>query len=193
MKKAFKILVMCMALTVLAMTFVSCSKKNDTNNGKKYTYSIIDSAPQTWSPTDWQNTNEGNILGYTRIGLYDFVMNKNKDGYEVVCEMASKLPEDVTKQYAGNATYKVPADAEEGYAWTFELNKDAKWEDGTPITADDYIYGFQQFLSPEMKNYRILELLMQKSIMQVGFHMIISLMLLMGLMLIYLIQICILV
>jgi oligopeptide transport system substrate-binding protein len=81
-------------------------------------------------------------------------MNEKKDGYEVVCEMASELPQDVTKKYAGNTTYKVPTDAENGYAWTFELNKNAKWEDGTSINADDYVYGFQQFLNPEMKNYR---------------------------------------
>lgn len=127
---------------------------SETAAAKKYTYSFISASPSTWSPTDWTMNEESTVMMYTRMGLYDFVMNENKNGYNVVTEMASELPQDVTSDFAGNETYKVPSDATEGYAWTIELNKDAKWEDGTPITADDYIYGFQQFLNPDMKNYR---------------------------------------
>lgn len=43
-------------------------------------------------------------------------MNETKDGYDIVCELAEELPVDVTANYAGNATYGVPADATEGYA-----------------------------------------------------------------------------
>ena len=122
---------------------------------KTYTYNISSStAPQTWSPTDWQMSNEGSILDYTTMGLYDFAMNKEKNGYDVVPEMASDFPVDVTVDYAGNKTYGVPAAAEKGYAWKISLNKKACWEDGTSINADTYIYSMQQFLNPEMKNYR---------------------------------------
>ncbi len=119
-----------------------------------YTYSYSTSAPSTWSPTDWQNEVEGDVQGYTMVYFYDFVMNDAADGYDIVCEAASAMPEDVTADYAGNETYGVPADATEGYAWTITLNEAMCWEDGTPITADDYIYTLQQFLNPEMKNYR---------------------------------------
>lgn len=33
--------------------------------------------------------------------------------------------------------------------YTFELRKDAKWSDGSPITAADFAYTFQRFLLPE--------------------------------------------
>lgn len=97
---------------------------------------------------------EWDLLAYTVSSFYGFWMNETQDGYDIVCELASEFPVDVTEQYAGNETYRVPADATEGYAWQIKLREDATWQDGTPITADDVEYSLQQFLNPEMKNYR---------------------------------------
>ncbi len=140
--------------TVCLLLFSGCHSKTVASSAKKYTYNSTDTSPQTWNPTDWQMGSEANVLGYTGMGLYDFIMNKNKDNYEVVCEMAAAFPVDVTKEYAGKPVYALPADADHGYAWKIDLNKKACWEDGTPITADDYVYSSQQFLNPKMKNYR---------------------------------------
>ena len=41
-----------------------------------------------------------------------------------------------------------------GFVFEIKLNPDMKWEDGTPINADSYIYSMQQLLNPEMHNYR---------------------------------------
>ena len=32
--------------------------------------------------------------------------------------------------------------------WTFHLRKDAKWSDGTPVTADDFVYSWQRLANP---------------------------------------------
>lgn len=168
MKKIF----LC-ALAVTAL-FVSCSKSEKpapvaadvkeenvtastpTQEEQKgvYTYRTISSSPSTWNPTDWSMGNEGTVLDFTASGLYDFVMNETKDGYEVFCEMAAELPADVTKEYAGNEKYGIPAGAESGYAWKYNLIQNAVWEDGTKINADTYEYTFKQFLNPDMKNLR---------------------------------------
>lgn len=34
--------------------------------------------------------------------------------------------------------------------WTFHLRKDAVWSDGTPLTAQDFLYAWQRILSPEL-------------------------------------------
>ncbi|HEX2795153.1 MAG TPA: peptide ABC transporter substrate-binding protein [Croceicoccus sp.] len=34
--------------------------------------------------------------------------------------------------------------------WTFELRKDARWSDGRPLTADDFVYSFRRMLSPRL-------------------------------------------
>ncbi|MDB5451543.1 MAG: Peptide transporter substrate-binding protein, partial [Caulobacteraceae bacterium] len=36
----------------------------------------------------------------------------------------------------------------DGLAWTFHL-RDAKWSDGTPVTADDFVYAYRRLLSPQ--------------------------------------------
>ena len=37
----------------------------------------------------------------------------------------------------------------DGLVYTFHLREDAKWSDGEPITADDFVYGLQRLLDPE--------------------------------------------
>ncbi|MDB5425890.1 MAG: peptide transporter substrate-binding protein [Phenylobacterium sp.] len=36
----------------------------------------------------------------------------------------------------------------DGLIWTFHL-RDAKWSDGQPVTADDFVYAYQRILAPE--------------------------------------------
>ena len=36
----------------------------------------------------------------------------------------------------------------DGLIWTFHLRPDAKWSDGTPVTADDFVAGFQRLVDP---------------------------------------------
>lgn len=48
-----------------------------------------------------------------------------------------------------------PGDAEtwesndDGTVWTFHLNPNAKWEDGEPVTAQQYVYSLQRSAAPE--------------------------------------------
>lgn len=39
--------------------------------------------------------------------------------------------------------------SDDGKKYTFHLSKDAKWSDGTPITAADFVYGWQRLVNPE--------------------------------------------
>ncbi len=136
----------------LAALFFSCTKS--TEGVGKYTYRFANGSPSTWNPTDWKTGAEGFIISRTVSGLYDFALNESHDGYETVCELAEDFPEDVTELYAGNKTYGVPASAKKGWAWRVKLIHNAKWDDGTPITAETFDYSIRQFLNPQMKNYR---------------------------------------
>jgi len=61
--------------------------------------------------------------------------------------MAASLPADVTAEYAGQ--FGVPEDAIRGYAFRIDLNTAPCWEDGTPITADDYVETLTALLQSE--------------------------------------------
>lgn len=38
----------------------------------------------------------------------------------------------------------------DGLTWTFHLRANAKWSNGDPVTAHDFVYGFQRALSPKL-------------------------------------------
>ena len=40
----------------------------------------------------------------------------------------------------------------DGLSWTFHL-RDARWSDGSPVTADDFVYGVQRVLDPKTASY----------------------------------------
>lgn len=104
-----------------------------------------------WNPLSWETNDDSGVLGYLSTGFYDYKVNDTADNWEVVCEMASALPTDVTSSYIGE--YGVEA-GDENKAWSIPLNKDAVWENGQKITADDYIYSMQQQLDPDQLNRR---------------------------------------
>lgn len=39
--------------------------------------------------------------------------------------------------------------SEDGKTYTFQIREDAKWSDGEPVTAEDFVFGWQHLLDPE--------------------------------------------
>jgi oligopeptide transport system substrate-binding protein len=50
-------------------------------------------------------------------------------------------------QPAAAQSYDVSSD---GLTYTFHLRPNAKWSDGKPVTASDWVYGYQHFLNPAL-------------------------------------------
>ena len=118
-----------------------------------YTYNdfIGGTTSMNWNPLSWETNDDSYVLGYLSMGFYDYALNEDGDGWVVVPEMAAALPTDVTDQYVGK--FGVEA-GEKGKAWEIKLNPAAVWEDGTPITTEDYIYSMKQQLDPVQLNRR---------------------------------------
>lgn len=145
------------------MLLSSCGESKE----KDYQYNTyMAGSPSTWNVHTWQNSDDAVIIGYTETGLYDFVLNDEKKGYDIIPEMAAGNPidtgvdtdksndltdEEIEKYSIDDKTVEEGA---EGFKWIINLNQDACWEDGTPINADTYIYSMQQLLDPKMQNYR---------------------------------------
>ncbi len=132
----------------------------DSDNG--YTYNTyLSTSPSKWNVHNWETSDESYIQGFTEIGLYDVVMNTNHDGYKFISEMAGDMPksidpaeldpdeyDSIKEKYFGG---KEPAS---GMIWEIPLRKTAKWQDGTAITADDYVNSMERLLQPKYANYR---------------------------------------
>ena len=118
-----------------------------------------------WNPHTYETSDDSYPLDFIISGLYTFVYNdelnpvEGKDpytGYKIVPEMAAALPVDVTTDIKAldNNKYNIPADATSGYAYKIALNPNAKWQNGTPITADDYVYSMEKLFNADLINYR---------------------------------------
>jgi len=124
----------------------------------------VSTLASNWNPHTYQTTDDAYPADFIRVGLYGFIFNdeshpvEGKDpyaGYVIIPEMAASLPVDVTEQVrAEHPEFNIPESVSTGYAYTIELNPNAVWEDGTPITADTYVYSMQQLLRSDLKNYR---------------------------------------
>ena len=119
---------------------------------KKYTYNGAMSVfPTNWNPHVYQTATDAEILDYTVVGFYGFDYNETKDGYKIIPEMASDFPTDVTSQYVGQ--YGIE-EGDKAKAWQIPLNMDAKYDNGDPITAADYVKSLELLLNPAAANYR---------------------------------------
>ena len=152
MKKFVVQAVAVVALVTGTLAFTGCAKK--TSSDKHYTNRSIGASPKSWSPTDWQFTDDGVIFDYVISPFWTYIPNESREGYTVLPLLASALPKDVTADYAGDEKWGIPSDVTTGRAWQISIRKEACWDDGTKITTDDVEYSIQQFLNPEMKNYR---------------------------------------
>ncbi|MBS6441445.1 MAG: hypothetical protein KH380_03520 [Coprobacillus sp.] len=62
---------------------------------KDYQYNTyMAGSPSTWNVHTWQTNDDAVIIGYTETGLYDFVLNDAKTGYDIISEMADGDPID---------------------------------------------------------------------------------------------------
>ena len=130
----------------------------------KYTYNDwVGTLSENWNPHTYGTSDESYPMDFLTSGLYSFVFNDERnpvagfdpfEGYVIVPEMAASLPVDVTEQIKDEGTFSIPEDATSGYAYTIDLNPDACWEDGTPITAEDYVESMKRLLDPKLRNYR---------------------------------------
>lgn len=99
----------------------------------------LDTLPVSWKPVEQDSPEAEFIQELTGGGMYRI----RYQDQSIESDLAF-MPEDVTAEYAG--TYGVPETAVRGYAYRISLNGSACWDDGTPITADDWILSGRKLL-----------------------------------------------
>lgn len=108
--------------------------------------------PTNWNPHQSQtNTDSGEMGYYLEEFLYTFDFNDTMDGYEMVPGAAVGDPVEVTQDYIGQ--YGL-VEGDSAKAWKITIRDDLMWEDGTPITAQDYVTSAELLLNPLAQNHR---------------------------------------
>ena len=159
MKKTLKYVLASAILVGTLGSLSSCKgyKRDFSGNYTYNTYTAV--SPSNWNELSYQDNNDTQIMSYIGSAFFQFDYKFDKDGvpvpgqFEVTYGAATKL-EDVTEEYAGDEKYSVPAEATNGYAYKITLRNDLKWDDGTAITADDFVYTMKEQLNPLFKHYR---------------------------------------
>ena len=128
-----------------------------------YTYkSSTTSLGSNWNPHTWETNGDSAVMGYIESPLCTMSILDSENGVYQWVMVAAESITDVTAENQGDLTkyaVNLPAgqtaeETEKGFVFEIKLNPDMKWQDGTPINADTYIYSMKQLLAPEMKNYR---------------------------------------
>ncbi len=161
-KNLKRVLTLVVAATMLVSTAAGCGKKTK-DSDILYTYNAYASALGTnWNPHSWELDADDTILSYVSSPFCTMQILDSKNGiYQWVYEMATSIT-DVTKDNKADLTKynvtlpegKTADTTDAGFVFEIKLNEKAKWQDGTPIKADDYVYSMQQLLDSKMKNYR---------------------------------------
>ena len=152
-----RILSVTLALVMLVSCFALVACKDDgglkRDPNAEYTYNTFMSTfPTVWNNHTYQTATDSEIIGYTETGFYTFDYNETLDGYKIVPDMATAEPVDVTAEYVGEQWGIAEGDTAK--AWKITLRQDIKWEDGTPINANDFVESAKRLLNPVANNYR---------------------------------------
>lgn len=130
----------------------SSSSDSSTSSDAEYTYNYALSVfPTNWNPHQEETSTDAELMEYLQAPFYEFDYNDTDDGYQLVALAVTGDPEDVTADYVGE--YGVE-EGDTAKVWKFTLRDDLKWEDGTAITAEDYVTSAALLLAPEANNYR---------------------------------------
>ncbi len=150
--------ILCAALAVIMLLSVTGCKKPAENAAKTYTYNTYTTlSPSNWNELTYQDSNDTQIMSYIGSSFFSYDFKFDAEGkpipgkFDMKYDAATKL-EDVSAQYV-NTKWGVPADSK-GYAYKITLRNDLKWDDGTPIKAEDFVYTMKQQLDPLFQNYR---------------------------------------
>lgn len=108
--------------------------------------------PACWNPLGEQTKETALILSLTADRLYHL----SSDGSTLTPSLAVSLPEDVTGEYAGS--FGIPADASWGYAFRLRLEPEGRWEDGSPITTEDWLFTINTLIDRNMLDIAIANL-----------------------------------
>ena len=164
MKKTIKLLALVLALVMILSCFAGCKKKKTDEEAKaEYTFkSYTATLGANWNPHTWETEPDRVIMSYLETPLADMSIKDSENGvYQWVFKAATSVT-DVTAENKGDLTkYNVTLpegqsaeDTEAGYVFEIKLNPEMKWQDGTAINADTYIYSMKALLDPTMMNYR---------------------------------------
>lgn len=143
MKKTKAVLALLMAGTMM-LGVVGCGSSSDTAGSG----SVTTGTESTGSDTAAAGSSDMNVMLETPVESLDPQQATDGTSFEVIADYTDGL---MQMDADGQA---VPAIAEsydlsdDGLTYTFHIRSDAKWSNGTPVTAADFVFAWQRAVDP---------------------------------------------
>jgi Bacterial extracellular solute-binding proteins, family 5 Middle. len=152
------------AITFSAISFTGCASAKTTPTAapaptphptatpepQTYTFNrALTLFPTNWNPHSYATSADAELLSYLSAGLYAFDMNKAGDGFRLDPCMAAAEPTDITEELIGSFGLE---EGDTCRAYSIPLRPDLCWQDGTPITAADFVNSARRLLDPKAEN-----------------------------------------
>ncbi|MBQ7363940.1 MAG: hypothetical protein IJW48_05790 [Clostridia bacterium] len=169
-KKLNSVIALVLCLVMVALALASCGGVPDADLKEAQYNTTTATMPSNWNELTYADNNDTQIMSYIGSSFFDYdykfenddkfnsdgTINKEaivEGAYTTNFSAATKL-EDVTSKVDAKWGYTDAQKEEGGYAWKITLRKDLKWDDGTAIKAEDFVYSMKQQLDPAFMNFR---------------------------------------
>ena len=123
------------SLAILALasllTIVSCGKKTDTNASVSESKTV-------------------NVMVEVEVQSLDPQQATDGTSFEVIADFMDGLKQMNADGSTKNALCANQTVSEDGLTYTFVIRSDAYWSNGVPVTADDFVYGWQRAVDPKI-------------------------------------------
>lgn len=138
MKKRILSVILCMAMLLSCLT--GCGGQSDEGKSE---------GGQTSEAEDGSKGRD-NILHFQIETAVDSMDPQFTSAFSVLAQCMEGL---LTKDADGNVIKALAEDeqvSEDGLTYTFTIREDAKWSNGDPVTADDFVFAFQRLADPNI-------------------------------------------
>lgn len=138
--------------SLIALTFVSCGTSNTNPSEDLSTNIPAQNNVQTQEPVVTESnilsTQYLNVMLDVEVSTLDPQLAFDGSGFEIIANFTDGLMQ------MGENSEPIPAIAEsfdvsdDGLTYTFYLREDAYWSNNAPVTADDFVFGWQRAVDP---------------------------------------------
>lgn len=143
MKKTKAVLALLMAGTMM-LGVVGCGSSSNTAGSG----SVTTGTESTGSDTAAAGSSDMNVMLETPVESLDPQQATDGTSFEVIADYTDGLMQMDADGQAVPAIAESYELSDDGLTYTFHLRSDAKWSNGTPVTAADFVFAWQRAVDP---------------------------------------------
>lgn len=136
MKLTRQLLVIIASLAIISLLVVSCGGPQQPADGRSVLNRALSTEPESLDPQKGRSVQAADVLRDIGEGLV---------GYSASGELIA----------AAAASWDISTD---GLSYTFHIRPDARWSNGDPVTAQDFVFGMQRLVDPATAAFYAAEL-----------------------------------